>query len=260
MLGHTIGDYVEVIESSPNCDVAKASFDTYNDRDWSGYQALQHPRVQWYEVEGRFFSGVDGVTEEVDNWRDAYPEASADVTNLVDCGDDRVLIEWTLNGQRRGLATGPEGQEIPENIRVHSADTMQLRDGNVYAGRTYYSLESAQTVHAVQGGLGASSPTLPDTPQYRLRLDDTVNARDARAALAGRLSAAYPGGEVEIANLVDYGSDRVIIEWSYIGGFGRTYGCDLMQLREGTVYGVRTYYGLVSAGLVIAAQGADREG
>ena len=91
MIGAEPTGYREEIESSPNCDVAMASFDTYNDRDWVGYQKLQHHEVQWYEVEGRFFRGIDGVTEEVDNWRDAYPEASADVTNLFDCGEDRVV-------------------------------------------------------------------------------------------------------------------------------------------------------------------------
>ena len=166
MIAAESAGYLEVVESSPNCDVVKASFDTYNDRDWSGYQRLQHQNVQWYEVEGRFFRGVDGVTEEIDNWRDAYPEASADVTNLFDCGDDRVVIEWTLRGERRGLATGPEGQAIPEDIRVYSADLMQLRDGHVFAGRTYYGLESARTVHAVQAArerLCRRCPTHPNT-------------------------------------------------------------------------------------------------
>lgn len=294
MIGAETGGYVEVIESSPNCDVAMASFDTYNVRDWDGYQALQHPGVQWYEVEGRFFRGVDGVTEEVDNWRDAYPDASADVTNLFDCGDDRVLIEWTLRGERRGLASGPEGREIPQDIRVHSADLMQLKGGNVYAGRTYYGLKSAQTVHAVQGGVGESPAELPDPPQYRVRQDDTPNAQTAMASfdtynardwdayrglqhpevvaheVEGRLFAgvdgvideidgfaeAYPDTEAVVTNLVDCGSDRVIIEWRLDGGPGRVYACDLMQLREGKVFRVRTYYGLASALAVIGVHPA----
>jgi ketosteroid isomerase-like protein len=295
MIGEEPRGYREVTESTPNCDVARASFDTYNARDWAGYQALQHSSVQWYEVEGRFFHGVDGVTEEVDNWRDAYPEASADVTNLFDCGDDRVVIEWTLSGERRGIASGPGGQEIPQNIRVYSADLMQLRGGSVYAGRTYYGLESAQTVLAVQGGVGESSAELPDPPQYRTRLDDTPNARVAMASfdtynardwegyralqhaevvaheVEGRLfrgvdgviaevdvfAAAYPDAEAVVMNLVDCGGDRVIIEWTLFGSPGRVHACDLMQLRDGKVFRVRTYYGLASALAVIGVQGLD---
>jgi hypothetical protein len=298
MIGAESGGYVEVVESSLNCDVAKASFDTYNERDWAGYQALQHASVQWCEVEGRFFRGVDGVTEEVDNWRDAYPGASADVTNLFDCGDDRVVIEWTLHGERRGLATGPQGQEIPENIRVYSADLMQLKDGHVYAGRTYYGLKSAQTVHAVQGGRQASPAELPDAPQYEVRIDVTPNALVAKASfdaynardwdgyralqhpdveaheVEGRVfagvegvtdeihgfRAAYPDAEAEIRNLIDGGNDRVIIEWTLAGGPGRIYACNLMQLREGKVFRVRTYYGLVSALGVIGVHGLDQGG
>ena len=45
MIGAESGGYRETIESTPNCDVAKASFDTYNAGDWAGYQALQHPDV-----------------------------------------------------------------------------------------------------------------------------------------------------------------------------------------------------------------------
>ena len=37
MVGPESGGYLEVIEPSRNCDVAKASFDTYNARDWDGY-------------------------------------------------------------------------------------------------------------------------------------------------------------------------------------------------------------------------------
>lgn len=298
MIGAESGGYREVIESSSNCDVAMASFDTYNARDWAGYQALQHPAVQWYEVEGRFFRGVDGVTEEVDNWRDAYPAARADVTNLFDCGDNRVVIEWTLHGERRGLAIGPEGQEIPEDIRVYSADLMQLHEGKVYAGRTYYGLKSGQTVHAVQGGIGASLAELPDLPQYRQRIDQTPNALVARASfdaynardwegyrslqhaeverheVEGRVfagvdgavnefnvfAAAYPGSETRIRNLVDCGDDRVVIEWTMTADAGPLFACDLIQLRDAHVFRVRTYYGLASAMSVIDVQGLDQGG
>ena len=238
--------YREAIQSTVNCDVAKATFDTYNVRDWNGYQALQHPDVQWLEVEGRFFRGVDGVTEEVDNWRDAYPEASADITNLFDCGDNRVVIEWTLDGLRRGVEKGPEGENVPEKIRVDSADLMQLKDGCVYAGRTYYGFESARTVIAVQGGAERSDQDLPDTPQYRVRIDDTPNTRVAKESL----EALHDGNRIEIVNLIDCGDDRVVLEWDLLNEKGRARGCDLVQLLDGVFQCSRRYYGLASVAIL----------
>ena len=52
----------------------------------------------------------------------------------------------------------------------------------MFAGRTYYGLESAQTVHAVQGGRQASPVELPDAPQYEERIDVTCNALVAKAS------------------------------------------------------------------------------
>lgn len=298
MIGAESGGYRETIESTPSCDVAKASFDTYNAGDWAGYQALQHPDVQWLEVQGRHFHGPSGVTEEIDNWRDAYPDASADITNLFDCGDDRVVIEWTLFGERRGVATGPEGREIPENMRVHCADLMQLKDRRVYSGRTYYGLRTAQTVAAVQGGVTAVDAELPDLGQYRIRMDETPDALVAKASfdtyntrdwdgyralqrpdveaheVEGRVFAgvegvideidtfaeAYPDVEASITNLVDCGRGRVIIEWTLTGRPGRVRACDLMQIIEGKVHRVRTYYGVASALAVIGVQGLGQGG
>ncbi|MGI9657888.1 MAG: nuclear transport factor 2 family protein [Gaiellaceae bacterium] len=187
------GSYREAIRSSASCARAHATFDTYNARDWGGYQALQHPHVQWYEVDGRLFHGADGVTEEIDNWRDAYPDAHADITNLVDFGAERVLIEWTLRGERRGAATGPEGHAIPEHVDVRSADLMQLNGGKVFAGRTYFHVPTARVVEAVQGGLVPGADGDADGIQYRTEIEsghgiDTALAwfEERKASRAGQ--------------------------------------------------------------------------
>lgn len=286
-----VDGYRETIDDTPNARVAMASFDTYNARDWAGYQALQHPDVEWVEVQGRVFSGVGGVTEEVDNWRDAFPDAQAVVTNLFDCGDDRVVIEWTLKGVRATELRGPDGAEVPRELEARCADLMQLRGGKVYTGRTYYGLRTVQAVLALQGG--AREAGVPTPGRFRVGFDttpnalvgmasfDTYNARDwdgyralqhpgvKALEVEGRtfvgpvgvteevdnFEGAYPDNPAEVMNLVDCGGDRLIIEWTLPGPLGKVRACDLMQLKDGKVFRVRTYYGLRSAEIVAGVQG-----
>ncbi|MGI9658033.1 MAG: nuclear transport factor 2 family protein [Gaiellaceae bacterium] len=241
------GSYREAIGSSESCELAGATFETYNARDWSGYQGLQHASVQWYEVDGRLFKGADGVTEEIDNWRDAYPDASADITNLVDFGEARVLIEWTLRGERRGASTGPEGHEIPEQVEVRSADLMQLRQGKVYAGRTYYDVATARVVEAVQGGLVAGVDDDADGSQYRT--DNDSGAEVAAATSWFSTGGANGSSTPESAEVTNAMATRgqAILEWRAHQGDSVLRGVELLQLEAGEVSAGRTYYGLTSA-------------
>ena len=95
---------------------------------------------------------------------------------------------------------------------------------------------------------------MPTPGRFRVGLDSTP------AALVGMASfdnseRAYPADQAEVTTLVDCGGDRLIIEWTLPGPLGEVRACDLMQLQDGKVYRVRTYYGLRSAEIVEGVQG-----
>jgi ketosteroid isomerase-like protein len=117
--------------SQENVEVVRQVHDAAGRRDAATVLSLYDPgvecdysRVSWGDPAGRgVYHGHEGLRQVFREWHEAWESHKADVEELIDAGDDRVISVGTARG--RGKASGIE-VELP-----HQAGLWTIRDGRV---------------------------------------------------------------------------------------------------------------------------------
>lgn len=125
-----------------NADIARALYQSINDKDPGAGAALVADHAEWSEAPtGQTYNGPHGWHDNYNFWIGAFPDGNVEVTNVVD-GGDWVAVEYTGRGTNTGPMPGPEG-EIPatgKSVELQFCDIWQFEDGKVVGGRSYFDM------------------------------------------------------------------------------------------------------------------------
>ena len=127
-----------------NGELVRTTYDAFTSRDFEAAVACVAEDLEWTEVaSGRRYSGPEGMLREYREWARAFPDGSAEITNPLESGD-WVTVEFTVTGTNTGPMMGPDGELPPSNARVElqCCDVLQVRDGRVIGGRSYFDLNT----------------------------------------------------------------------------------------------------------------------
>jgi ketosteroid isomerase-like protein len=99
---------------------------------------LCDPEIEWIEdpqrADSRIYRGYSGVRESWEGWLEAFDEYSFDVEQIVDCGDDVLVVG---REQVQGAASG-----APLTSRNYAVLT--IRDGKLLRYREFYDEGAAR--------------------------------------------------------------------------------------------------------------------
>lgn len=85
----------------------------YNDRDWEAFREQLAPDCVYEEIvkPPRRFEGADAIIEVFKAWAEAMPGPRARLVSLVHSGDERLAIEFALEGTQSPFGDfGPSGR------------------------------------------------------------------------------------------------------------------------------------------------------
>jgi len=100
------------------------------------------PEIEWVEdpqrADGRTYRGHAGVRASFERWLEGFDEYSFEVEDVVDCGDNVLVIS---NEQARGAESGAA-------ISSRNYVVMTLRDGELLRYREFYDERAAREAAA----------------------------------------------------------------------------------------------------------------
>jgi ketosteroid isomerase-like protein len=118
--------------SEENVEIVRRMYDAYTRGDTEATLAYFDPDVKWSEPPdnpgARTWHGHEGIRRAVATWEGAWEDYRYELRELVDCGDDRVLLAAWQTG--RGKGSGVEISE--ENFSVYT-----LREGKIVEQRMF---------------------------------------------------------------------------------------------------------------------------
>jgi hypothetical protein len=112
--------------SEENVEVVQRMYDAWNRGDYES--ALSHfdPEVEWSEPPdnpgARTWHGPKGVQRALATWVGAFENYRFELRELIDCGDDKVLLAGWQSG--RGKGSGAEVSE--ENFGVYTVKDRKI--------------------------------------------------------------------------------------------------------------------------------------
>jgi len=97
--------------------------------------AFCHPEVEWSAPEdGTTYRGREGVRRRLEEWLESFDDYTYEISRIVDCGGDEVLVEATEVG--RGAISGAE-------VRSTHYELLTIRGGLIVRIREYYDEANA---------------------------------------------------------------------------------------------------------------------
>ena len=87
---------------------------------------------------GETFRGPEGYRHYMQNWIDAYSDASSEVT-AIHAGEDFAVVEFTGRGTHDGTLKSPAGEIPPTGRFVENrfCEVAHIKDGKISSSRTY---------------------------------------------------------------------------------------------------------------------------
>jgi ketosteroid isomerase-like protein len=106
--------------SEENVEIVRRMYDAWNRGDFEAALSYIHPDVEWSDPPdnpgARTWRGHEGVQGALTAWMGAWEDYRYELRELINCGDDRVLVAGWQTG--RGKGSGVEISE--ENFSVFS--------------------------------------------------------------------------------------------------------------------------------------------
>jgi len=116
-------------------DVARASIEAWNKRDFSRMRELMHADYSYTGGDGKELKGADAGMEVAQGYATAFPDGRIEVTSIKEAGDT-AIVEFVARGTHKGdlMGIAPTGKSI--DIRV--CNVMDIRDGKIHKEREYF--------------------------------------------------------------------------------------------------------------------------
>jgi steroid delta-isomerase-like uncharacterized protein len=123
---------------------ARTLLDAFNSRTPDKSDGILSHQIEWTDAATSFsFKGRDGFRQFQERWLTAFPDGTAEIINCFS-SSDQIVVEYVGRGTHTGPLLGKHGTLPPTGKRVELklCDVMQVRDGKVIRGRTYYDSAS----------------------------------------------------------------------------------------------------------------------
>jgi steroid delta-isomerase-like uncharacterized protein len=122
--------------------IAKASVEAYNAKDWNRVKETIAPQVVYDEVgTHRRVTGANDVIDAWKGWAKALPDSKATFQTAVADGDT-VTLELTWRGTHTGPLQTPNGEIAPTGrpIEVRAVQVVEVADGKAKTIRQYFDM------------------------------------------------------------------------------------------------------------------------
>lgn len=95
---------------------------------------------------GETFRGPEGYKRYMQDWVDAFSEASTEVT-AVHAGESFAIVEYIGRGTHDGTLTSPAGEVPPtgRSLETRHCEVFDMRDGKITGARSYFDLAGMMT-------------------------------------------------------------------------------------------------------------------
>jgi ketosteroid isomerase-like protein len=117
--------------SQGNVEIVRSGYETVNRTAQPVVEAL-HPEVEWHTAadlpDAGVHRGVDGVGRLVSEWFGSFEDFRADIEEIIDGGDEIVVVVLRLHGRVKGSS---------DTVELHETHVWRLRDGKAIEIREY---------------------------------------------------------------------------------------------------------------------------
>ena len=123
-------------------DVARASTDAWNKRDFAKMRELMHAEYSYTGGDGQEQKGADAGMAVAQMFADAFPDGRIDIVSIKEAGDT-AIVEFVGRGTHKGELMGiaPTGKTLALPV----CDVMEVRDGKIYREREYMDMMTLMT-------------------------------------------------------------------------------------------------------------------
>ena len=121
--------------------------EAFNARDLDRAAAHADEDAEYLTVAtGETFHGREGYKRYMQNWIDAFSDASTEVT-AIHAGDDFAVVEFTGRGTHDGTLSSPSGDVAPtcRTVKNRFCEVLRIEDGKILGSRTYLDLATMMT-------------------------------------------------------------------------------------------------------------------
>ena len=122
--------------------LAREGVDAFTAGDWERFKAPLSPNSVYEEpATQRRIKGADEITQAVQGWKKAFPDAKGTVKNAVASGDT-VTLEITWEGTQSGPLESPEGT-IPasgKRVAVEAVQVVRVENDKVTETRHFFDM------------------------------------------------------------------------------------------------------------------------
>ncbi len=122
--------------------IVRELHEAFNDRDLDRAAAYATEDAEYLTVAtGETFHGAEGFEQYMQNWIDAFSDASTEIT-AIHAGDDFAVVEFTGRGTHDGTLRSPAG-EMPPTGRVTEnrfCEVLHIENGKISRSRTYLDM------------------------------------------------------------------------------------------------------------------------
>src|SRR4051794_7763954 len=100
--------------SQENVEIVRAGYEEFNRTHQPAAEAL-HPEVEWHTAadlpDSAAHRGTDGIARLFAEWTSSFDDFRGDIEEIIDGGDEIVVVVIRLRGRLRGSS---EEVELPE--------------------------------------------------------------------------------------------------------------------------------------------------
>jgi steroid delta-isomerase-like uncharacterized protein len=124
--------------------IARTVYEAFNDRDFDRVLPLIAEDAEWVNVPtDERFEGPEGVRRDLEQWANAFPDGRVEITN-VHGFDGGAVVEFTGRGTNTGPLATPAGEQPATGraVELEFCDVMEIRDGKIVRGRSYFDMAS----------------------------------------------------------------------------------------------------------------------
>jgi steroid delta-isomerase-like uncharacterized protein len=123
-------------------DVARASTDAWNKRDFAKMRELHHPEYSYTGGDGQEQKGSDAGMAVAQMFASAFPDGRIDVVNIKETGDT-AIVEFVGRGTHKGelMGVAPTGKTLALPVCL----ILEVRDGKIYREREYMDIMTMMT-------------------------------------------------------------------------------------------------------------------
>ena len=132
-------------------EIARASTDAWNRRDFDKMRSLMHPDYSYTGGDGQPQKGQDAGIAINRMFATAFPDGRIDVVRVHETGDT-AIVEFVGRGTHKGdlMGIAPTGK----TVAIPVCDVLEIRDGKIYSEREYMDMMTIM----VQLGVATAPP------------------------------------------------------------------------------------------------------